>query len=390
MIVPPMRIAFLDCVAGVAGDMWVAALLDAGLDLVALQSLVGSLGIPGVEVGVERVRRAGLAATRFKVANASQVVPRHLPEIRGLVARAAVPEPVRGRALAVFDALAAVEAEAHGIPVDQVHFHELGAVDTVVDVLCACLGVELLGIERIHASAVEVGSGVVQCEHGLLPVPAPGTLGNLLGVPITRSRRGECTTPTGAALLRVLCHGFEPPASPFVPERIGHGAGARDTPGAPNVLRVTIGRADPLRGAVGSLLEIACNVDTASGELLAWLIDGALSRGAVDAWAVPATMKKGRPAHVLSALVPEPERDAVIAFLLEESTSLGVRINRVGREVLERWEETVATTLGPVRQKCVRLPSGAVVRRPEDDELRRLAAATGLSRRELLARLAGG
>lgn len=387
MIRGAMRIAFLDCFAGVAGDMWVGALLDAGLSLEPLRAAVSSLGLTGVTVDAEPALRAGIAGTRFLVTvSGPPAARRRLAEIRELLGRAAVPAAVRDRADGVFRALAEVEARAHGVDVDDVHFHELGGEDTVVDVLCACLGLHELGIERVFASAVEVGSGTIQCEHGRLPVPAPGTLGNLIGVPVTRALEGERTTPTGAALLRVLCDGFEQPLR-WLPDRVGHGAGTRDSPGVPNVLRVTIGRLADERSSEATLLEVSCNLDTADGETLAWLVVGALERGAVDAWTVPATMKKGRPAHVLSALVPDRARDAVVAFLLEESSTLGVRLSRVTREVLERWEEVLETPLGPVRHKCTRAPSGGVLRRPEDDEVRRLCAETGLGRREVIARL---
>jgi uncharacterized protein (TIGR00299 family) protein len=386
-----MRIAFLDCFAGVAGDMWVAALLDAGLPLGPLERLVDSLGLQGVRIAAEPTRRAGIAATRFWVEAGGGQAPVHrgLAEILGILGRAAVPVPVRERAEAVFAALAEVEARAHGVPVESVHFHELGAVDTIVDVLCACLGLHELGIERVYASAVEVGSGTLRCEHGILPVPAPGTLGNLLGVPIVRGGlRGERTTPTGAALLRVLCDGYEPRLR-WIPDRVGHGAGTRDDRDFPNVLRVTLGRVDAERSAPGSLLEISCNLDTCDGETVGWLIEAALERGALDAFCLPAVGKKGRPVHLFQALVEDAGRDEVVRLLLEESSSLGLRIARAERTVLERWGETLSTAaFGAVRYKCVRLPSGAVLRRPEDGEVRRIAAEHRLGRREVLGRLA--
>ena len=235
---------------------------------------------------------------------------------------------------------------------------------------------------------VEVGSGSVSCAHGLLPLPAPGALFNLLGVPVRRSGlRGERTTPTGAALLKVLCDGYEPTLR-FVPTATGMGAGTRDDRAIPNVLRVTLGRERSEAGVRHeSIDEVACNVDTADGEQLGWLLAELLRRGAVDAWAVPATMKKGRPGHVIHALVAPDARAGVVELLLEESTSLGVRTRPWERDVLDRWTEPLDTEWGPVQLKCARLPSGRVLRRPEDDDVVRIAAALGVGRRDALERL---
>jgi uncharacterized protein (TIGR00299 family) protein len=385
-------IACFDATAGVAGDMWVGALLDAGLPLDPLARAVDSLGLAGVAVRRESVHRAGMAATRFVVEGAEgEHAHRGLPEIRQILARAAVPDEVRVRALAVFEALGEAEAKAHGIPIEKVHFHEVGAVDAIVDILCACLGLHELGVERVYASTVEVGSGSVSCAHGLLPVPAPGALFNLMQVPVRRGGLpGERTTPTGAALLRVLCHGYEPDLR-FVPTATGMGAGTRDDRHVPNVLRVTLGReAGASTPGRGQIEEVACNVDTADGEQLGWLLAELLRRGAVDAWSVAATMKKGRPGYVVHALVDGAARAPVVELLLEESTSLGVRHRSWEREILERWSETLDTEWGAVRFKCARLPSGRVIRRPEDEDVSRLCAAHGIGRREMLALLAGG
>lgn len=379
-----MRIGLLDCFAGVAGDMWVGAMLDAGAPFADLEAAVRSLDLPGVTVKAERVRRAGIAATRFLVEVATPAAhERHLHEVLDVLARADVPPEVAAQARQVFEAIAAAEARAHGRPIDHVHFHEVGAEDTIVDVLCACLSTARLGIGRLYASAVVVGSGTVACEHGTMPVPAPGTLGLLAGIPIRSGELpGEATTPTGAALLRTLVHAFEPDL-PWVPEHYGHGAGSRDTAGRPNVLRIAVGETrDP--GARTSIVELQCQLDTITGEEAAWLTDELLARGAVDVWTSAVQMKKGRPGLLLTVLAEEAQRDALARLLLEESTTLGLRVQRVAREVVERWQETLESPLGPVRCKCARLPSGLVVRRAEEEELRRLARETGRSRREIV------
>ncbi|MEM7202152.1 MAG: nickel pincer cofactor biosynthesis protein LarC [Planctomycetota bacterium] len=387
-----MLIGYLDCFSGVSGDMWVGALLDAGLDLGRLQPAVASLGLPGVEIAARPVRRSGLAGTKFDVtvpdAGASPV-HRHLRDVRAIVRRGDLPPDVRERAEAVFEALAAVEARAHAASIDEVHFHEVGAEDTIVDVVCACLGLAELGVQRLYASAVTVGGGTVECAHGTLPVPAPGALGNLIGVPIrSGGPPGEAVTPTGAALLKVLVAEFEP-ALRWTPRAVGYGAGTRDVPGFPNLVRLALGDARP-PGATGSataLWQLDCHVDTATGEDLGHLLGELLRRGATDAFATAIHMKKGRPGQLLTVLVDDARRLGITELLLEESTSLGVRAHAVARDVLERWSEEHQTPLGRVRYKACRLPSGAVLRRPEDDELTRLAREHGRSRREIRAEL---
>lgn len=382
-----MKIAYFDCFSGAAGDMWVGALLDAGLPLADVRSVVSSLGLDGVEVEAEKVMRAGLAGTHFRVRAPEEAAHRHLRDIRAILEKADLPDPVRSRADRVFEAIATVEAAVHDQSVESVHFHEVGAVDAIVDVVCACFGVHALGVERIYSSAVTTGTGVVECAHGTMPVPAPGALGNLVGVPVRAGGPAhECVTPTGAALLRVLVDEFEPVVT-WVPESVGHGAGSRDHPDHPNLLRVTIGRlADA--GSASRVWEISCNLDTATGEVLGRVLRVLLERGAVDAFATPIHMKKGRPGYMVTALVESAGRDEVARTMLEESSSLGLRMHEVDRRVLERWSEEVETELGVVRCKVARLPSGRVLRRPEADEVDRLAAATGSSPAEISARIA--
>ncbi len=371
--------------------MWVGALLDQapkGRTLLAdLEAAVASLDLPGVSIAQEKVLRQGMAGTRFVVReSATRGGHRHLPEILEILERTDVPAEVRSRAQAVFTALGEAEARVHDLPLVGVHFHEVGAVDTIVDVTCAVLATHLMGIERLCSSAVTLGGGIVRAEHGTLPVPAPGTLGSLFGIPVrSGGPQHECTTPTGAALLKVMVDEFEPELT-WVPESTGYGAGSRDIEGYPNLLRLTIGTARDA-GAVRSLTEITCNLDTATGEDLGYLLEGLLERGAVESFATPVVMKKGRPAYQVTTLVKADARDRVVRFLLEEASTLGLRMHAVERAILERWGETVNTDLGPVRCKVARLPSGNVVRKPEDDDVLKLVRETGINRREILARL---
>jgi pyridinium-3,5-bisthiocarboxylic acid mononucleotide nickel chelatase len=409
-----MRVAVLDAWSGVAGDMWVGALLDAGVPLAPLATAVRSLQLPGVAIRAGKVLRAGLAGTHFVVdtggagdasgmagdtpftavdpvaaprrAGAAAHEHRRLRDIERIVQRADLPAAVTADCLAVYRAIGAVEAAAHGCSIDDVHFHEVGAVDTIVDVVCACLGTHLLGVDRVHCNGLALGSGTVRTEHGLLPVPAPATLALLRGIPArTGGLRGERTTPTGAALLRELVDAFDEPVT-LTPDAIGYGAGTRDDDDVPNLLRLTIGTAAPPTSAT-ALCELQCQLDTATGEQVAWLLDEALARGAIDAFATPVTMKKGRPGLLVTVLCDDARAAAIEMLLLEESTTLGVRRHRVLRAVVERWVETRDTALGAVAFKCARLPSGAIAARPEDDELRRLCRALGVGRAEVLRRL---
>ncbi len=410
-----MRIAVLDGWSGVAGDMWVGALLDAGLPMAPLEAAVRSLALPGVSIRATKVLRGGLAGTHFVVdvdaaaaaSGARQFVPlevashhlvqtataaghahRGLREIEAIVARAELPAAVKANCLQTYRALGEVEAAAHGCSIEAVHFHEVGAEDTIVDVVCACLGTHLLSVERIYANGIAVGSGTVRAAHGVLPVPAPATAALLRGIPVrTGGLRGERTTPTGAALLRTLVHEFDA-AVTFTAEAIGYGAGTRDGDDVPNLLRLTVGTAAKSTSAV-ELVELQCQLDTATGEQVGWLLEELLRAGAVDAFAVPVTMKKGRPGLLVTVLCDDARSVPLTNLLLEESSSLGVRRHRVQRTVLERWQETRDTVMGPVVFKVARLPSGVLAARPEDDDVQRLCRERGLGRAEVLRRLLG-
>ncbi len=417
-----MRIGYLDCFSGVSGDMWVGALLDAGLALDDLREVVKSLQVPGVGIRSERVLRAGVAGTRFVVevngrepgraildprpltpamrpasraaaplspkSEAAGHVHRRLADIEAILRRARMPAAIESQCVSVFARIAEVEAQAHMSTVDAVHFHEVGAEDTIVDVVCACVGTKLLGVERLYSSAVAVGSGVVRAAHGVLPVPAPATMALLAGVPIrSGTLEGERTTPTGAALLAALVTEFEPRLA-WVPGNAGYGAGTRDDPAVPNLLRLTLGE-ERNPGSAQCVEEITCQLDTATGEHVGWLVDEAMQRGALDAVVAAVQMKKGRPGFLVTVIADVASADRLATFLLEESGSLGVRRLRSERSVVERWQEKRDTVLGAVTFKCARLPSGHVVARAEDDDLRRLCRERGIGRAEVIRLLAG-
>jgi uncharacterized protein (TIGR00299 family) protein len=382
------RLAILDAQSGLAGDMWVGACLDAGAPLERLAAAIAP-GRLGCRLTAERVRRAGLVGTKFTVVvdEDRKERERRLPDVLAVLQRLDLPAPVRARAASVFARLAEAEAAAHGIAPDAVHFHEVGAVDAIVDIACGCLAIHELDIAEVYCPSVEAGRGRVRCVHGVLPVPAPATSRLLRGFRQRRTRDGEHTTPTGAALLAEF---VDPRRSlpEFISEVDGYGAGTREVPDLPNLLRLTLARAAAAPAA--EVAEISCNLDTADGECLAALLDGCLSRGALDAYVVPLTMKKGRPGFLLCALTSRALESTIARYLLEESSSLGVRVAYHSRYCNERWQEQRDTSLGVVRFKCAKLPSGTLVARPEDDEVVRLVREFGLPRHEVLSRLQPG
>jgi hypothetical protein len=383
-----MRIAWFDCFSGISGDMTLGALVSAGWPAMELQALPGRLGLEGVRVGVKDVRRGPLAALQVEVViEAAQQPHRHLRQVEEVLVRADLPPAVRERALAVFRRLAAAEAEVHGTSVEQVHFHEVGAADALVDVAGALLGLDQLGIARVHASPPRLGRGSVRSEHGLIPVPAPATALLLRGAPVEIGEvQGELTTPTGAALLATLVEDWGPPPA-FRLERVGTGAGSRELAGQPNVLRVFIGEAQEPAGA-GSLrhhrvavLETA--LDDENPQYVGALLPRLLAAGALDAMVVPSVMKKGRPGMWL-VVIAEPETaDALARLLLAETTSLGVRVRHDERVELERRAEPVETPFGRILLKVASLPGGGERAVPEFESVREAAERAGRPLREV-------
>ena len=370
-----MRIAWFDCFSGISGDMTLGALVSAGWPAGEAQSLPGRLGLEGVRVGVRDVRRGPLAAIQVEVVvEASQQPQRHLRHVEEVLARADLPAAVRERSLAVFRRLAGAEAEVHGTSVEQVHFHEVGAADALVDVAGALLGLDQLGIARVHASPPRLGRGSVRSEHGLIPVPAPATLALLEGVPVFGGPElGETVTPTGAALVRTLADEFGP-LPLFTLEKTGVGLGDRRLAGRPNLLRLITGEAGPGQETV---VELSANLDDFPAERFAYLMEQLFAAGALDVAALPAQMKKNRPGTLLQVLARPADRPAVIRALLLHSTTLGVRYREMFRTALPRRIETVATRFGPARVKWARRPDGAETPHPEADDLYRLARKSG-------------
>lgn len=382
------QIAYLDCVGGLAGDMLVAALLDAGAPLDVLEQLPRRLGVEQVTVTVERVERQGVGALHVTFEGppdrARDAPDPGTPEhehrdwrsIRVLLERAALPDGVRTRSIATFARLADAEAGVHGVPADDVHFHELGSVDTLMDVCGTIALAKALGIEAFACSPLPLARGHVEAAHGTLPLPAPATLALLAGAPIRGTEGGgELVTPTGAALAAELVTTWgEIP--PMTLGRVGVGAGTRDVPGRANVVRVLVGTTVDAAGRADVVL-LETNLDDFNPELIPDAMDACFAAGALDVWASPVQMKKGRPGIVLSALARPPQEACVARALLEHTSALGVRVARMPRYELDREIREVAVEGGTVRVKVGMLDGKVVNFAPEHDDCAAIATRTG-------------
>lgn len=379
-----MPIAILDPFSGISGDMTLGALVDVGLEAEWVCGLPSRLGLEGVTVRVERVRRAGIACTKVDFDIPPQPHGRHIGEIRALVARAGIPESVRRRADVAFTAIAEAEAAIHGIAVERVHLHEVGAVDAILDVVGAVWGFEQLGVERVYCGAIALGDGTVEAAHGVLPVPAPATLKLLEGHPVRPGPEGagELVTPTGAALVRALSVG--PPPGSYVPVRSGFGAGTKDPHGRPNALRLVLAEPAVRDGVqVDMLVQLGTDIDDMDGEQLANVADVLRAEGALDVVLVPTLMKKGRPGVRVEVLATAARASHLEALLFTHSSAIGVRRAWVERDALPRRQHTVRVLDHEVSVKLVTLPSGVQRAKAEHDDLVRVAAATGRPLRDV-------
>ncbi|MBI4442376.1 MAG: nickel pincer cofactor biosynthesis protein LarC [Acidobacteria bacterium] len=376
-----MRIAYLDCFSGVSGDMLLGAFVACGLPLSALQEGIPALGLDWRQ---EQVRRKSLVATQIRIEAPATASPRAYRDIIALLHGAALPEQVRRQSLAVFSRLAAAEAALHGCAPEQVRFHELGACDTIADIVGCCIALQRLGIEELHCSALNLGSGTVQTEHGLLPVPAPATAELLKGVPLYSSGiPHELVTPTGAALVATLAKSFGP-IPPLKIEAVGYGAGSNDLPTIPNVLRVILGETTGAESSLERLVMLEANVDDMNPQLCGFFAERAFSLGALDVFFSHVQMKKNRPGVLLSVLCRPEQRDTVTELFFQETTTLGVRGHEVFRRALEREWMPVATPYGEVRVKVSRQDGHIQNFSPEFEDCRRLAAASDVPLKKIL------
>ena len=381
-----MKTLYLDCLSGISGDMTVAALLDLGADFAELREGLYSLGVPDFEVFTEKIVKRGIAARRFevRVAEHDHHPHRHLRHVLEIINRSTLPEQVKICSEIVFQNIARAEAEVHGTTVEKAHFHEVGAIDSIVDVVGAQFCLYQLGVDRVVVSPINTGTGTVRCAHGVMPVPAPATALLLCDVPVYGDGEGELTTPTGAAIAAACAASFGPLPRMTV-ESVGYGAGTRDLPDRANVLRALLGEsADEPAGDVDTVAVLETLVDDLSGELTAPAVDAALAAGAVDAFITPVTGKKGRPAFLLTALCPPERRDNVARSLFLHTTTLGVRVREEFRTVLWRKWETVFTPYGEVRVKTATLDGEQITAHPEFEDCRALAEAAGVPVRRVV------
>jgi uncharacterized protein (TIGR00299 family) protein len=396
-----VKVLYFDCFSGASGDMIVGALIDAGVPLERLQEALGSLSIDSAAVWTDRVKRAGISATKFQVrgedagpeqqhhhghgAVATEVhAHRTLTEIYALIDGSRLSAGGKERAKSLFARLGEVEGTIHGTSADHVHLHEVGALDSIVDIVSAVHALELIGADRIVASPLNVGSGTVRSSHGLYPVPAPATARLLQGVPIySGTQRAEMVTPTGALLVTAYANEFGS-IPPMKIEAIGYGAGARNFEDTPNVLRVLLGQSD---ASVSShtVTVIEADIDDMNPQIFGVVMEKLLAEGALDVFYTPIQMKKNRPGTLLSVIATPATREKLTATIFHETTTIGVRYRDMTRECLDRETETVVTPFGPIRFK-VALRAGEVLNAaPEFDDCVRVANATGKTVKEIQA-----
>ncbi len=368
-----MTIAYLDCFSGLSGDMLLGALLDAGLPFEDLQQTLARLPLSGCELHRSRESRHGIQGTRFRVILGDEPQPhRDLAAIRELIRQAGLPPRVTEGSLAVFERLALAEGRIHGVPPERVHFHEVGAADSIIDIVGAVFGLERLGIDRLHVSPLPLGRGFVETAHGRLPLPAPATLALLEGVPVQDAGvAAELVTPTGAALIRVLGASFGP-MPPLVVERIGYGVGSRDLPQLPNLLRLLIGK-PPSGPETDTVAILETNLDDMPPEGLGFLMERLFDSGALDVLFLPVQMKKNRPGTQVQVICPPGKADDLAELIFAESSTLGIRCRYSLRKLLRREAAELDSPWGKLAAKRVSRPDGSSFLRPEYEACRRVA-----------------
>jgi len=378
-----MRTLYFDCFAGASGDMILGALVAAGADARALREQLALLNVAGFEISFETVVRSGISATHAVVSAADQTQHRHLSAILEIIAKSRLSEAVKARASRIFERLGEAEARIHNVAIERIHFHEVGALDAIVDVVGACIGFELLGVERFVSSPLHVGSGTVEMAHGRFPVPPPAVVELLRDAPIYATDiKGELVTPTGAAIISTLCAGEFGALPPMRVAASGYGAGTRQYKDFPNVLRVLIGETGEARAsdpAGERLFMIETNLDDTSPQIAGYTLERAFALGALDCFLTPVQMKKNRPGVLVSILCRAAEREALTKLLFDETTTLGVRSYEVERRALAREFVSAETEFGAINVKVGRRGDGSVSNvAPEYEDCRAAALSAGV------------
>ena len=379
-----MKALFFDCVSGASGDMVLGALIDAGANVNRIRDELSTLRLRGWELEVHEVTRGSIRATRCEVVVANDDTERSYSDVLDLLSGSNLSAGVEDSARRAFEVLARAEARVHGLPLKQVHFHEVGARDAIVDIVGSAAALESLAPDEVITSPIPTGRGFVDSAGGTLPIPAPAVTEILRGATLYERGDAELVTPTGAALLAAFTDRFDA-MPPLELEATGYGAGRRDIGREPNVLRVLVGRAVGASPAGPTAILIETNIDDMSPELLPYVIDSLLAAGAQDAWLTSIVMKKGRPAFTLSVLVGKAEIDRVLDVVYRETTTLGVRVREVAKDELAREWMEVSVSGQPVRVKLGRRGGEIVTLAPEHDDAARAARATGLALKEVYA-----
>ena len=368
-----MRTLYFDCFAGASGDMILGALVAAGVDAKSLQQQLSLLPLSGFTVAFETVHRSGLSATYARIETAPEHKHRHLADIKQIIEASGLSESVKRRSVQIFTRLAEAEARVHNEPIDHVHFHEVGALDAIVDVVGAAICFDFLKIDRFVCSPLHVGSGMVQMAHGCFPIPPPAVAELLKGVPFySTDVQGELLTPTGAAIVTTVCNEYGP-IPQMTTESTGYGAGTREYPDFPNVLRVFVGEAESNPAGDERLWMIETNLDDASPQIIGHVMDRVLESGALDCFFTPVQMKKNRPGVLLSVLCGAEGKEAVMKLLFMETTTLGIRSYQVERRALDRSVVRVETQYGPIDVKVAHLDGRVVNEMPEFEQCREAA-----------------
>jgi uncharacterized protein (TIGR00299 family) protein len=370
-----MKLAYFDCFSGISGDMTLGALVDAGCDVERLRADLRGLQVPGWELSAEKVWKNGMAATYVKVKTENQSKHRSLGAINEILQKSQLAPGVRERAAAIFTKLGEAEARVHDVPLEKVHFHEVGAVDAIVDIVGACIGFQALGIDKFACSALNVGGGTAKMAHGVLPVPAPATADLLQGKPTySNGVQKELTTPTGAAIIATLCDSFGP-QPPMSVSAIGYGAGTADLESQPNVVRILIGEAteETVTGFDEEIAVIEANLDDMNPQIYGYFLEKALAAGALDVYTTPVQMKKNRPGTLLTVLCKPQDTNTLMSLIFAETTTFGARTYRAQRRTLPREFLKVATAFGDVRVKISRVNGRILHVAPEYDDCRKLA-----------------
>jgi hypothetical protein len=376
-----MKILYYDCFAGISGDMHLAAMLDIGVDKNYLLGELEKLHLSGVDIDISRERRQGIEGTRVKVRvsdDKEHQVSRSLQDIEAIILRADLSDTVQRRSLEIFHRLAAVEAKVHGKAMHEIHFHETGAIDAIIDIVGAAICIEVLKVDKIFCSPVQLGGGFVECEHGTLPVPAPATIELLENIPIRTGKvEFETTTPTGAAIISSVVDEFGREFE-LIPEKTGYGIGAGELT-IPNVLRVCLGTQREKSSLSDRAMMIECNIDDMNPEFYDHFIDKLLAAGAKDVFITPIFMKKTRPASKLSVLCKACDEASIADILLRETTTLGIRKHEVERTVLERRVSAVKTQYGDVRVKTALFDKKPIKWKPEYEDCVNIAKKNNIS-----------